>query len=258
MHGNKTLFDLDGRVALVTGGSRGLGLQVAEALGDYGATIAISARKQHELDAALEHLRARGIRAEAFAADASKPEAVTRLVDDVAGNAFKAVIPRPTSSTGGPTVTAEPTRRRVSPAARRARQMMIGGLALGHGVGIAVIGLALAIGGADAALTAALGFAAVVIFYSIGQSLEVVACELPDMQGMGLVLVSYAVRVVGIAAGLWAILSLPAMEGRVQDGWLLLSVAGTVIGWVTGVVLVASRQRVPVYDTEYQPPPSHD
>ena len=135
---------------------------------------------------------------------------------------------------------------------------MIGGLALGHGVGIAVIGLALAIGGADAALTAALGFVAVVIFYSIGQSLEVVACELPDMQGMGLVLVSYAVRVVGIAAGLWAILSLPAMEGRVQDGWLLLSVAGTVIGWVTGVVLVASRQRVPVYDTEYQPPPSHD
>ena len=83
MHGNKTLFDLDGRLALVTGGSRGLGLQVAEALGDYGATIAISARKQHELDAALEHLRARGIRAEAFAADASKPEAVTQLVDDV-------------------------------------------------------------------------------------------------------------------------------------------------------------------------------
>ena len=68
---NKTLFDLDGRVALVTGGSRGLGLQIAEALGDYGATIAISARKQHELDAALAHLRARGIRAEAFAADAS-------------------------------------------------------------------------------------------------------------------------------------------------------------------------------------------
>ena len=83
MQGNKTLFDLDGRVALVTGGSRGLGLQIAEALGDYGATVAISARKQHELDAALEHLRARGIRAEAFAADASKPESVGQLVESV-------------------------------------------------------------------------------------------------------------------------------------------------------------------------------
>ena len=51
---------LAGKVALVTGGSRGLGLQTAEALGDYGATVAISARKQHELDAALAHLRARG------------------------------------------------------------------------------------------------------------------------------------------------------------------------------------------------------
>lgn len=83
MQANKTLFDLDGRVALVTGGSRGLGLQIAEALGDYGATIAISARKQHELDAALAHLRARGIRAEAFAADASKPESVSQLVESV-------------------------------------------------------------------------------------------------------------------------------------------------------------------------------
>jgi hypothetical protein len=40
----------------------------------------------------------------------------------------------------------------------------------------------------------------------------------------------------------------------VSRGWLLLSVAGTVVAWVTGVVLVASRQRVPVYDTEYQAP----
>jgi NAD(P)-dependent dehydrogenase (short-subunit alcohol dehydrogenase family) len=45
----KELFDLSGRIALITGGSRGLGLQMAEALGDLGAKIAISARKQNEL-----------------------------------------------------------------------------------------------------------------------------------------------------------------------------------------------------------------
>lgn len=144
--------------------------------------------------------------------------------------------------------------RRITAATRRARQMMLGGLALGHAVGLTVVGLGLALGGPDAALTAALGFAAVVIFYSVGQALEVVASELEAMQGMALVLVSYAVRVIGIAAGLWAILNLPAVAPHIVDGWLVLSVAGTVIAWVGGVVLVAARQRVPVYDDEYEPP----
>lgn len=144
--------------------------------------------------------------------------------------------------------------RRVTPATRRARQMMIGGLIAGHVAGLTILGCALAFGGAGAALTAALGFAAVVIFYSIGQAIEVVASELDPFQGMALVLVSYAVRVIGIAAGLWAILALPAVAPHIRDGWLLLSVAGTVLAWVAGVVAVAARQRVPVYDTEYQPP----
>jgi len=52
----KELFDLSGRIALITGGSRGLGLQMAEALGDLGAKVAISARKQGELDAASSYL----------------------------------------------------------------------------------------------------------------------------------------------------------------------------------------------------------
>lgn len=150
---------------------------------------------------------------------------------------------------------AEPASRRVSPATRRAREMMVGGLIAGHVVGLTILGLALAIGGPGAALTAALGFAAVVVFYSIGQAIEVVAAELEPLQGLGLVLVSYAVRVVGIAAGLWGLLSLPAVAPHVAEAWLLLSVAGTVLAWVAGVVFVASRQHVPVYDREYQPPP---
>lgn len=75
------LFDLSGRTALVTGGSRGLGLQMAEALGAQGARVLISARKQHELDEALAHLRSRGCEATAFAADLGNSEGVAALAD---------------------------------------------------------------------------------------------------------------------------------------------------------------------------------
>ncbi|MGA9335435.1 MAG: SDR family oxidoreductase [Rudaea sp.] len=81
MNTQRKLFDLDGRIALVTGGSRGLGLQIAEALGDYGARVMISARKADELEHAQAQLKARGIDAGWFAADGAKPESVTALVD---------------------------------------------------------------------------------------------------------------------------------------------------------------------------------
>ena len=76
------LFDLTGQVALVTGGSRGLGLSIAEALGEYGARIVITARKQAELDEAVAGLRARGIAAEAIAADIGAAGAAQQIVAD--------------------------------------------------------------------------------------------------------------------------------------------------------------------------------
>ncbi len=82
MRTTQQLFDLTGRTALVTGGSRGLGLQIAEALGEQGAKIVISARKQNELDEAVAHLSARGIDASAIAADLSLESAVQPLVTE--------------------------------------------------------------------------------------------------------------------------------------------------------------------------------
>ena len=81
--GIKELFDLSGRVALVTGGSRGLGLQMAEALGEMGAKVAITARKAKDLGSAEAHLRQRGIDVLTHACDLSDPSVPKPLVDAV-------------------------------------------------------------------------------------------------------------------------------------------------------------------------------
>ncbi|HEX7644565.1 MAG TPA: SDR family oxidoreductase [Burkholderiaceae bacterium] len=78
----KELFDLTGKTALVTGGSRGLGLQIAEALGEQGAKVVLSSRKQADLDEAVAHLKKKGISATAIAADLSQDAAVEPLVDE--------------------------------------------------------------------------------------------------------------------------------------------------------------------------------
>ncbi|RMX04257.1 glucose 1-dehydrogenase [Corticibacter populi] len=73
------LFDLSGKTAVVTGGSRGLGLQMAHALGEAGARVLISSRKAHDLEQAAAELQAAGIDASWLAADAANPEDLARL-----------------------------------------------------------------------------------------------------------------------------------------------------------------------------------
>ncbi len=75
------LHDLTGRTALVTGASRGLGLQMAHALGEAGARLLISSRKQADLDVAAGELRAAGHTVDTFAADGRDEAQVLALVD---------------------------------------------------------------------------------------------------------------------------------------------------------------------------------
>jgi NAD(P)-dependent dehydrogenase (short-subunit alcohol dehydrogenase family) len=75
------LFSLEGRTALVTGGSRGLGLQLAFALGEAGARIMLSSRKAGDLEEATADLQAAGIDARWIAADCAREEDIRKLVD---------------------------------------------------------------------------------------------------------------------------------------------------------------------------------
>jgi len=76
------LHDLTGKTALVTGGSRGLGLQMAHALGEAGARIMLSSRKAADLEQAAAELQAAGIDARWIAADCGVEEDIRRLADD--------------------------------------------------------------------------------------------------------------------------------------------------------------------------------
>jgi gluconate 5-dehydrogenase len=73
-------FDLTGKTALITGGSRGLGLEMAEALGTAGASIVITARREQWLGPAEEGLKAKGLKAHAITCDVSNPDQVKATV----------------------------------------------------------------------------------------------------------------------------------------------------------------------------------
>jgi gluconate 5-dehydrogenase len=76
------LFDLRGKTALITGGSRGLGLQLARALGEAGATLMLSSRKAQDLEQAAAALKAEGIDARWIAADCAQDAEIKRLADE--------------------------------------------------------------------------------------------------------------------------------------------------------------------------------
>jgi len=79
----RELFELSGQVALVTGGSRGLGLQIARALGEMGAIVALCARLPAELTQAAANLQAQGVDAFTVTSDLAKPAQVPTLVEAV-------------------------------------------------------------------------------------------------------------------------------------------------------------------------------
>jgi len=78
----RQLFDLEGKTALVTGGSRGLGLQIAEALGEAGARVLLTSRKAEDLEESAAHLKQHGIEALWVAADLSQPSEIVRVAQD--------------------------------------------------------------------------------------------------------------------------------------------------------------------------------
>jgi NAD(P)-dependent dehydrogenase (short-subunit alcohol dehydrogenase family) len=78
----RELFDLTGKTAIVTGGSRGIGREMAEGLAEAGAELMLCARRAEWLDETLEELRAKNFRVEGKICDVSKAEDVQAVVGE--------------------------------------------------------------------------------------------------------------------------------------------------------------------------------
>jgi len=77
----RELFDLSGRVAIVTGGSIGLGRQMAQGLAEMGANVVLCARKKERCEAAAEELRSLGVKSMALGCDVKDPTSIKDVVD---------------------------------------------------------------------------------------------------------------------------------------------------------------------------------
>ena len=108
------LFDLSGRTALVTGGSRGIGLAIASVLGQAGARVAVAARRRAWLDDASQHLAGQGIAALALELDVTDPEQVGRAVRQVAdwGGGLDVAVCAAGVAWGAPSLEMPPERLR--------------------------------------------------------------------------------------------------------------------------------------------------
>src|SRR4026207_1913946 len=76
----KELFDLTGKTAIVTGGSRGIGKEMAEGLAEAGANLMLCSRRAEWLDETVNEFRARGFNVESMLCDVAKPDEVQGVV----------------------------------------------------------------------------------------------------------------------------------------------------------------------------------
>jgi len=77
----RSLFELNGKVALITGGSKGIGESIARSLAEFGARVVVSSRKQDAVDTVAQAFRGDGLEATAVAANMGRMEDVEQLID---------------------------------------------------------------------------------------------------------------------------------------------------------------------------------
>ncbi len=143
----------------------------------------------------------------------------------------------------------EPSPRRpMSESSRRAQQLLVAGLVGGHVAGLTVVGLFLALRGANAGATAAIGAAVTIAFYTIALAVQLAVADASPKVVLFAWFASYVTRVSILGLGLAAVLANAERWAWLDPVALFVSTIATVMGWLGLELWAFSRMRVPVYD----------
>lgn len=134
--------------------------------------------------------------------------------------------------------------------ARRARELLVAGLVGAHMVGLACIGLFGALRGQQAMASAAVGFALVLLFSTIGQLVMVRVAVSRPQTVLFAAMTSYVVRCALLTGALAWVFTQPDLVAMADRSALVIGTIATVVGWLTAEIIRFARMRIPVFDVE--------
>lgn len=142
----------------------------------------------------------------------------------------------------------------MTPLRRRAWQLLRGGVAGLLAAALPTVLVCLLAAGPAGAATAAVAAGVVLVFFALGQSLQLAVADASPRIALFVALASYALRVVLLGVLLSSALGRPGLLPH--PAALLGATLTAALGWITGEVIAFTRLRIPVFDsTEPAPPP---
>ena len=145
----------------------------------------------------------------------------------------------------------------LSPNRTRAAQLLVGGLVGWHGGLAAAVVVGVLLGGTVGMLSALIGAGLTLVYYAIGQGVQVQYADAEPRLLRTASIGSYVVRVAALGAVLWAALQWPSVLASLDTRCLFVGIVLGVLGWLTGLILRFRKLRVPAFDepesTQYDP-----
>jgi hypothetical protein len=154
-------------------------------------------------------------------------------------------------------VSTPTARAATSPNRTRAAQLLVGGLLGWHGGLAAAVVVGILLGGTVGMLSALIGAALALVYYAIGQGVQIQYADATPTVLRAASIWSYVVRVVALGALLAAALQWPSLLASLDTRALFAGIILGVLGWLTGLILRFRTLRIPVFDepetTQYDP-----